>query len=143
MAVSEIGKNTTVTICPQGSTTSYVDGACIKEIGEFSSTANAIDVTCYGPQNITRKIKSIVDLGTFDITIAYNGKTTGAGLWEALQKPESCDVEIVMSYGVTPTVETLKFSALITGVSLSVPKDDVMTQRISLTLDGRVKPTFT
>lgn len=142
MSGSDIGKNTTITVCPQGSTTSYIDGACVKEIAELSSSASALDVTCYGSSNVTRKIKSIVDLGSMTVTIAYDGKTTGAGLYEALKKPESCDVTITMSYGTTPTVETLKFSALITGVTLSVPKADVMTQKITLTLDGRTEPTF-
>lgn len=119
MAIS--GKKSTITISTQE--TSPVDilsGVCIKSIGNMSITADTIDVTCHGDANIRKKIKGLVDFGSFDVTIEYKDKDVSKDLYDALISDSSYDVDIqIVKAGGTK--EHLTFSAIITGTGIEVP----------------------
>ena len=139
MAIS--GKKVMIKI--QSTDTSPVEliaGACINSIGDLSMSADTIDVTCHGPNNVRKKIKGLIDLGTLTVTIEYEDFEMASALYTAFISDASYDVIISI-----PTVspEQLKFSAIITGLSQTHAKEDAMTQVVTLTLDGRVVPAWT
>ncbi len=133
------GKGVTITLIPE-SGTNIIEGCCITNIGDLEFSAETINRVCHGNGNVTKKIKGVVDLGSLPITIDYKDKTVATALYTALKDDISYVVEITFP---TVPVEKLTFSALITGVGESHPKDDVISQNITLELDGEIEPGWT
>ena len=139
MTTAIAGKQTTITITGGSPSADLISGCCVKEIGDIGATANTIDVTCHGTNNVVKKVKGLVDLGALDVTIMYKDKTVAGNLYTALKSAESYTCVITIP---NTTTETLTFTALITGLSQAQPTEDAITQTISLTLDGETEPTW-
>ena len=133
------GKETTITITGGTPSANIIADCCVKDIGDIGATANTIDVTCHGSNNVVKKVKGLVDLGALDVTIMYKDKTVAGNLYTALKSTDSYTCVITIP---NATSETLTFSAFITGLSQSQPTEDAITQTISLTLDGATEPTW-
>ena len=138
MAIS--GKKVMIKIQTTDSTpVGLIDGACINSIGDLDMSADTIDVTCHGPNNVRKKIKGLIDLGTLPVTIEYEDHTMASALYTAFVSDVSYDVVISIP---TVTPEQLTFSAIVTGLSQTHAKEDAMQQTVTLTLDGRTVPTW-
>jgi len=139
--MTTIGKPVTITI--SSGSTNLIEDCYIHNIGDFSATADAIDVTCHGDNNYRKKIAGLVDLGSIDVTILYKDATVAGTLYSALTSGTSltCVITIPKS-GTATSDETLKFSGFISTLSQSQPKEDLLTQTITIMLDGQTAPTW-
>lgn len=131
------GKHITVTLTnPDG--TDIIEGMCTAEIGDINMSADDVDVTCYGPGNVRKKMQGLIDLGTLDITLNYADNSAATGLYNAFANGTSLSVVLTMS-AMTPN-ETLTFSGHISAFGQTQPIDGVIRHPLTLTLDGTVAP---
>lgn len=121
--------------------TDVLSGICIREIGDLSFTASEIDVTCHGSGMQRKFISGFVDLGTLPVTILYDDEDTSNALYTAFKASTSYTIVITIPTGAS-TSETLTFSAFIQEFGQTHAMDGVVTQTMTLRLDGNTEPTW-
>jgi hypothetical protein len=120
--------------------TDIFDGFCMAEIGDINMSAEDIDVTCYGSGNVRKKVQGLIDLGSIDFVLNYRDNTSATLLYNAFTGGESLSCVLTMT-SMTPN-ETLTFSGYISALGQTQPKEGIIQQNLTLTLDGSVSPTW-
>ena len=143
-----LGKEITMKILSGtgSSATDLITGLCIRDVGDFSATAGKIDATCHGSSNIKKSIKGLIELGDLTVLVDYKDAATSQALWTELVSGTSRTIKIIEKTNpgeTTNTVDVLKFSGHVSGISETHPLEDVIRTTLTITPDGDTVPEWT
>ena len=125
-----------------GKTTTIADSsgniANVDAIGDLSLTADEIEDTVYGTGGWKTFVQGLKDAGTFDLTVNYDKDTSGnTRLTQAFVSGGSAQYTITF-----PDSSYLTFSAFVSGIGLTTPKDEKVQRTFTLRIDGKTAPIF-
>lgn len=110
--------------------------AQIKEISGPSRSADSVDVTTLDSPNRYREfIAGLKDGGEVSFTVVYDPSIAShAALNTSFESGavEACEI------GLTLLARKLTFNASITGLGVTIPVDDAITQEVTLKVSGPV-----
>ncbi len=128
-----LGKTTMIEV---GTTPTEITG--VDSIGDIGITADEIEDTVYETEKWKTFVQGLKDAGTFDLTLNYDSTNVQhKGLVAAFNGGTSDPYRITF-----PDSSYLTFSAFVSGIGLTTPKDEKVQRTFTLRIDGKTAPAF-